>query len=409
MTIPTPRVEIGFDLTESTLAPFFTLDDSVKGVLNNTVYTLGGPLVFFDITERVRTISINRGRTGLFTEFPSGAATVELNNHDRAFDPVYPDSPFYGNIIPRRAIKVFSNNELIFFGYVNDWNFDYLPDDDSVATAICNDDLGFLNGIALDAQTPTQQFTGERIEAILDAPEVDWPAALRDIETGKSLVGTQAIDDGTNALSYLQKVAETEPGLFFISKAGLITFRDKLSPYNPLTSVTFSNTSGIRFSNVQVSFGSELLYNEAIIANEGGGTVVAQELNSQAAYGKSAYSVTDLLGTSDTQAAQYAVDFLVQYSNPQYRIESLEIPLHRLNATQQNQVLALDIGSTAEVEFTPNKIGDPIIRYGEINHFEHTITNTEHFVSMKFREVTQTVFVLDDTVFGKLDTTNVLT
>ena len=408
MALPTPKVEIGFDLTDSNIAPFLTLDDSVRGKLDSTEWTLGGT-VFVDITERVRTINVQRGRTGTFTDFPAGAATIELNNHDRAFDPVYEGSPYYGNIIPRRAVKIFSNDELVFFGYVNDWNFDYLPDNDSVATAICNDDFGFLNGAALSAQTPSLQFIGERIEAILDLPEVNWSATLRDIETGTALVGTQAIDEGTNALGYLQKVAETEPGLLFLGKDGTLKFRDKSSPYDPNTSVTFSNSSGIRFSNVQVQFGSELLYNEIIVANEGGGTVLGQDLVSQGAYGKSAYSATDLLGASDAQAVQYAIDFLLQYSNPQYRIEQLEIPLHRLSPTDQDAVLALDIGSTAEVEFIPNNIGTPIIRYGEINQITHTLNSDSHFVSFKFREVGQTVFILDDAVFGKLDTTNVLT
>lgn len=408
MSLPTPKVEIGFDLTDSNIAPFLTLDDAVRGKLDNTEWTLGGT-VFVDITTRVRTVNVQRGRAGNFTDFPSGAATIELNNHDRAFDPVYADSPFYGNILPRRAVKIWSNGELVFFGYVNDWNFDYLPDNDSVATALCNDDFGFLNGVALDAFTPTEQFTGERIEAILDRPEVSWSATLRDIETGTSLCGTQAITDGTNALTYLQKVAETEPGLFFLGKDGTLKFRDKSSPYDPSSSVTFSNTSGIRFSNVQVSFGSELLYNEIIVANEGGGTVVGQDLVSQGAYGKSSYSVTDLLGVSDAQAAQYAIDFLLKYSNPQYRIDTLEIPLHRLSSAQQDIVLALDIGSTAEVEFTPNNIGDPIVRYGEINQITHNLNSDSHFIVFKFREVEQTVFILDDAVFGKLDTTNVLT
>lgn len=407
MALPTPKVEIGFDLTDSNIAPFLTLDDAVRGKLDSTEWTLGGT-VFVDVTTRVRSINLSRGRSGLFTDFPAGAASVELNNHDRAFDPVYVDSPYYGNIIPRRAIKIFSNDELVFFGYVNDWNLEYLPDNDSIAVAICNDDFGFLNGAALEAQTPSLQTTGERIEAILDLPEVNWSPTLRDIETGQSLVGTQAIDEGTNALSYLQKVTETEPGLLFIGKDGTLTFRDKVSVYDPATSATFSNTSGIRFSNIQVSFGSELLYNEIIVANQGGATVVGQDLVSQGAYGKSAYSVTDLLGASDSQAAQYAIDFLTQYSNPEYRIEALEIPLHRLSLADQNTVLALDIGSTAEVEFTPNNIGDAIVRYGEINQITHTLTNDEHFITLKFREVNKTQFILDDAVFGKLDTTNVL-
>lgn len=408
MTIPSPKVEIGFDLTQSNISPFFTLDDSVRGVLDNSFYFLGG-VVFYDITDRVRSISIARGRSAQFTEFPSGSALVELNNHDRAFDPVYEDSPFYGNIVPRRAIKIYSNEELIFVGFVNDWNFDYQPNGDSIASAVCNDDLGFLNGKVLTAFTPTEQLTGARINAILDRAEVSWASEIRDIDAGLSVVGTQPVEDDTNVLSYLQKVAETEPGLLFISKNGSLTFRDKLSPFDPSSAVVFGNSGGIKFSNVQVTYGAELLYNEITVANQGGGTVIGQDLTSQAAYGVSAYSVTDLLGVSDSQASQYAVDFLSSYSSPQYRIEQLEVPLHKLTPAEQDVVLALDIGSTAEVQFTPNGIGSPIIRYGEINQITHDINYDEHFVNLKFREVVQTVFILDDAVFGKLDTQNVLT
>lgn len=407
MPLPSIKVEIGFDLTDSFIAPFFTLDSEIRGVLDNTEYFLGGE-VFYDISERVRTVNLNRGRTGLFQEFPAGAATIELNNHDRAFDPVYTGSPFYGNIIPRRKIRVTSGNELQFVGYVNDWNLDYLPNNDSVATAICIDDTGFLNGISLPAFSTSSVYSGERINDILDLPEVNWPATARDIDPGLSLLGTQAIDDGTNALTYIQKVAETEPGLFFMAKNGNLTFREKLRPINVDTAVNFSKSSGVRFSNIQVSYGSELLYNEATIANEGGATVVVQDLNSIASYGKSSYSATDLLGATDAQAASYGVEFVQTYSNPQYRIEQLEIPIHRLSAEDQAQVLAMDIGSVGKIEFTPNNIGDPIIRYGEVNHIVHTADFESYYVSLMFREITQAAFTLDSDVFGTLDDINVL-
>jgi hypothetical protein len=407
MTIPDLKVEIGFDLTQSNIAPFFTLDNAIRGVLDNDEYFLGGE-VFYDITDRVRNVNVQRGRSGLFQEFPSGAATIELNNHDRAFDPVYPDSPFFGNIIPRRKIRVSSGGEFTFVGFVTDWNLEYLPNDDSIATALCNDDLGFLNGIVLPDLVTTSTFTGERINAILDLAEVGWPAAERDIDTGLSLVGTQAVEDGTNALTYLQKVSETEPGLFFMSADGKLTFKEKLRPINVDTAVNFSTISGISFSNIQVTYGAELLYNEITVANEGGGTVVVQDLNSQAAYGKSAYSVTDLLGASDQQAADYGVEFVQTYSNPQYRVEGLEIALQKLSLEEQAEVLSLDIGSVGKIEFTPNGIGTPIVRYGEVNQITHTVEVDSHYVNLKFREITQAAFTLNSDVFGTLDDINVL-
>jgi hypothetical protein len=71
MSLPTPTVEIGFDLTDSPIGPFFRLDDDVAGRLNNTDFRLGGT-IFYDVTDRVRNISSQRGRPTEFSAFPAG-------------------------------------------------------------------------------------------------------------------------------------------------------------------------------------------------------------------------------------------------------------------------------------------------------------------------------------------------
>jgi len=70
MTIPALKVEIGFDLTDNPSAPFFRLDDSVQGRLDNTQYRLGGTL-FYDVTEYVITVDIQRGKSAIFVNFPA--------------------------------------------------------------------------------------------------------------------------------------------------------------------------------------------------------------------------------------------------------------------------------------------------------------------------------------------------
>ena len=89
MAIPTPKVEIGVDINSS-IAPFFALDSTERGVLDNIVYVLAGDEgVYYDITSYVRSYRINRGRNFTFQNFTAGQAQVELNNHDRTFDPLY--------------------------------------------------------------------------------------------------------------------------------------------------------------------------------------------------------------------------------------------------------------------------------------------------------------------------------
>ncbi len=59
MAKPELKVELEIDETAD-LLPFFTLDDPVSGVLDNTDYPLGG-LQFFDVSEHVAGFSSSRG------------------------------------------------------------------------------------------------------------------------------------------------------------------------------------------------------------------------------------------------------------------------------------------------------------------------------------------------------------
>jgi hypothetical protein len=99
----------------------FILDDIVAGVLDNTVYTLGGT-VFKDISNRVETLSISRGKNRDLDRFNAGALNVILNNDDRAFDPNYASSPFAGAIVPRREVRVTVDGVRTITTTIDDWN-----------------------------------------------------------------------------------------------------------------------------------------------------------------------------------------------------------------------------------------------------------------------------------------------
>lgn len=405
MAIPTPKVEVGFDLTESPIGPFFKLDDLVAGVLDNTSFRLGGT-IFYDITDRVRSIVWNRGKSRRFASFQAGSLSVELNNHDRAFDPLYVSSPFFGNIIPRREIRVSSGGVIQFTGWIDDWGLTYMPNGDSIADAIASDAFTIIANQTVPASTPVEQTTGERITAILDASTVAWSTDLRSIETGLVDVGTQAINDATNALNYMQKVAETEAGLFFVGKNGAITFKDGLQAASSVDLVTFDQGSGIPYKSINIVYGSELLYNQVTIANEGGGTAVAESISSQGEYGIRALGITDLLGATDGQSVDLALKYVDLYSEPEYRVESLEVGLHDLDATKQATVLGLELGSICKVEFTPNNIGDPIEKFIQVIKVTNNVRPDTHFITFGFQEVKYLSLVLDDTLFGKLDVAN---
>ena len=397
-----PKVEIGFDLTDSPIGPFFRLDSPTAGRLDNTEYRLGGT-IFYDVTDRVRSLAISRGKPRRFSTFPSSVINVEFNNHDRAFDPEYVDSPFAGNIIPRREVKVSFGSAIAYTGWIDDWNLSYTPDGNSLAGAVGLDAMTILAKQFLTAGTPVQERTGTRIDKALSDPGVDWASALRTIDTGTVDVGTQEIEVGTNVLTYLQDVTATEGGLLFVGKDGHITFRNRKQAPASATLVKFNQETDIPYTAIGIVYGSELLFNEITIANVGGGTAVASDLASQGQYGKRELSQTNLLGATDEQSVDLAVYYADLYSEPEYRVETLEVVLDDITVEQQEQVLGLEIGSVCEVSFTPNNIGDPIVKYIQVIRIEHAKTPSFHKTTLGFQEIKYLSLVLDDEVFGKLD------
>jgi len=401
MTIPTPKVEIGFDLTESPIAPFFRLDDAVQGLLDNVTYRLGGTL-FYDVTDYVKTISVSRGRTQQFRTFPAGQCEVAFNNHLRTFDPLYTGSPYATQIVPRREIRVSSGGEILFYGWIEDWDLDYQPNNDSVALAKAFDTSYIFATQTLREHTPTEQLTGARINAILDRAEIDWPAVSRDIDPGAINMGTVTVPESTNALNYMQNIAQSDPGYVFITRDGKFAFRDRRKAPTSSSLVEFGS-GGIAIDSVQVVYGSELLYNDVTVARQGGGTAIALDVASINEYGSRALNISNMQMANDVDLLDIAVGFAAQFSQPEYRFEGLNLSLQNKSSAVQAEILALEIGDICKVSFTPNNIGDAIVRYVEVIRIEHQVDTLSHVVQLGFQETRYAPLVLDDAVFGKLD------
>jgi hypothetical protein len=289
-----------------------------------------------------------------------------------------------------------------FSGWIDDWNLSYLPNGDSVVSAVATDATSIISQTTLSAQTPDSEYTGARINAILDTADVNWSTELRDIDTGEQLLGTQAIEDSQNALQYLQTVAASEPGELFIDKEGKITFRDRTN-YPTSDTVVYLGGTGIPFQNVGVVYGSENLYNEIQISRLGGGTAVAADLDSQNSYGIKNLTIDGLLMNSDDQAVELALVYAQRFSQPEYHFDSVEINLNKLSEGELTSVLGMDIDSLCRIEFTPNGIGDPIVRFTKVISIDHTVNPTSHYVTLGFQALDYTALILDDAAFGKLD------
>ena len=408
MAQPTQKIEIGFDLTDTGVGPFFRLDDPIQGVLDNTSFVLGGEL-FYDVTNFVTSVSITRGKNRELDQFDQGLANIVFNNNDRTFDPEYAASPFAGQIIPKRQVRISSGNLIQFYGLIDDWNLTYEPNGDSIAAAACSDATASFASQTLFTRTNTAQKSGARINEILSLPEIDWPLSLRQIDTGQMTLGADTIADNTNALEYFRLIEQSEPGAFFIGKDGSVVFKDRITA--PLTDgvVLSDDGTGIPYQTIRVQYGSELLANEIVLESAITTTqVTQQDLDSIEEYGVFNLTRTGLLIGDDNDLIELADFYSQKYSSPEYRFEAVDILLDELTLQQQADLLALELGDVVQIKFTPNQLPPAINKYAEIISVNHSIDLDNHILTLGFATLDFALFVLDDAQFGKLDAGNAL-
>jgi hypothetical protein len=406
MAMPVEKIELGFD--DNAKGNWFVLDDAVKGQLDNTAYTLSGA-GFQDVTQYLTGISISRGKNRELDRFNAGHVMATFNNKNRYFDPTYAASPFYGQIVPRRDIRISANGTVQFTGIVDDWNLDYSPDGNSVASVSAYDALSWLSQQTLTAGTATSQLSGARINAVLSDPGVNWATDKRNIAAGQETLQADVISNTQNALSYVNIIENTEPGVFFVAKNGYMTFLDRFTTSQGSSATVIADDgSGIPYASVKVTYGSELLFNQAELTRANSSTIVtANDITSQAAYGIRQYNQSGLLQNSDTALANLATYLVSVYSQPEFRFEQVEIAMNQISTANQNTILGLEIGSICKIVFTPNGIAPSISKYAEVIGINHAISLTDHRVTLGFQTLDVSFFVLDDPVFGLLDS-NVL-
>lgn len=383
------------------LSKAFTLDDPVAGVIGSTEFTIGG-VSFEDITDRVRSVSIGRGKNRDLDRFNAGVLSIEFNNQDRAFDPLYASSPFAGDIVPRRDIRVLSPGSAVqYVGKVLDWNFTYEPNGRQIASLEAADGLTFLAQQDLTPGTATPQLTGARVNAVLSQVSVDWPVDDRVIDAGNSELGADVFDG--NVLSYLQEVEQSEGGLLFIDKQGRVAFRDRLTtPTVDNVTVFADDGSGIPFAPAALDYGTEQLHNQVTVTSPSS-TAVAEDALSQTRYGIAAISVSTLIDDADT--VQGLADLLLsRYKEPELRFQQIRVDVDKISSAQRDTLFGLEIGDVAQVKITPGNppVGAQIERYGLIIQIAHNVTPDEHFVTFGLGSLQTSLFVIGDAEFGTI-------
>ena len=407
MAQPTTTVQIGFEAPANSA---FTLDDSVRGVLDGS-FGLGGP-VLTDITSFVRGVSVRRGKSRILdNRFQAGIASIQLDNRARTFDPTYSAGPYFNQIQPRRDVLIETAGSAVYRGEIKGWDFGYRKGGDAVAMIETADAFSvFSNQTLSTGYTPISQSAGARIEAVLNRPEVAWGGG-RSIATGLSTLQADTISANQNVLNYIQLIEAGEPGAFFVAKDGTVTFEPRNQTPTQYTTFSFSDdgdSTAIHYVGIETDFTDELVFNRIVVARKNGTEQTAESTSSQATYGVSTLTVNDVLLSTDAQSLNLANLLLGLFSDAQLRFKQVTVALHDLSPAKQSQVLGLELNDVVKVEFLPgrgfNAIGPAIEKFAFIEGISHNIGIDQHFINFQLASTDIALLVLDDTLFGILDT-----
>ena len=415
------QIDTGFTLDA------FTLDDAIKGILDDPIYVLDGTTQFASVIESTQSVSVKRGRRDIGDTFSAGTMSFEILDVSGIFNPFDENSPFYDTnqnvpgLAPMREVKLIrydnaDNPELLFRGFVINFDYNFALGGLDTVTVYCADQFYLLSQTYLDELNVTAETSGERLETVLSLPEVDFPTgASRDIATGTVNLGHAAaytVAAGTNVLSYVSQINDTaEFGRVFMSREGVFTFQNRIGNTLSASVADFHDDgTNIPYNGLGISFEADAVINRSVVTGLNGNTATVDDATSIATYFIQTSSITNSLlheQTSIDTAASYLLN-----PDPEARFTSVETAFMALTTAQRDAVAIIDIGNTVTIEKTfPSGTGTTQLAQ------ELSVEGIEHYLDLSsgHRVLISTApttivyeLILDNATYGTLSTTNAL-
>lgn len=257
--------------------------------------------------------------------------------------------------------------------------------------------------------------TGDRIGRVLDL--IDWPADLRDLDTGSTILGV--VDAaGQKALPHFDVLATTEQGWLSEAHAdtGKVRFQgrsERLTDARSATAQTFFSDS-----DIHIAFNSAVTYSAIELANDDrpaanivtikwrGGEVTTRSQSSVDAYGDIPVSLETILET-DEEAANLAEWVLAEQASLFTRVRSITLRPSEMISTARDRAYAAALGrqegDRVRVVHTPASSGAAIDQQLWIIGIEHHVGSYSWETTLHFAPAITTAYWLLGT--GALDST----
>jgi hypothetical protein len=331
-------------------------------------------------------------------------------------NPLYTSSPFVDpagqfTLAPLRRVSFGRYNSAnayvpLFVGQIVNYDYSYELGGNNTVTVYCADDFYLLAQTVMNEFNVTEQLSSARLSAVLDLPEVAYPALSRDISTGTQTLGGAAaytVANGTNVKAYIDQIQAAEQGRIFMSRAGVLNSDPRIG--NTLSgSVADFHDDGTQtpYNNLAITYNADQIVNRASVQHLGATSPeVADDLASQAKYLIQTVSIGDSLLHNDTAAATLASYLLV--GEPDATFTGVQTDYLMLTTAQRENLALVDIGDT--ITITNTIAGGEVAQELSVEGIEHRLDFVAGHRVTYYTAPTVIVyqFILDDPIYGKLD------
>jgi len=204
----------------------------------------------------------------------------------------------------------------------------------------------------LTASTVAEQ-TGTRFANVVSTFS-GFPYLPYATDLGKSQI--QALNtNGFTVADYLQLIADTEGGVWYVDGSGYLTFKDRLNRQTSLVpKVIFGDATGevaYEGKDITINYDPTYVLNSITIDRNGGATLSAQDSTSISEYYPRTYNKV-LFNGSDAEAADAVYYLLSKYKEPSGRPDTITLTPVR-NPAIWNTVLGLEIGDFVRLKKRP--------------------------------------------------------
>jgi hypothetical protein len=396
----------------------FRLDNETAGVLDNTEFVLTGTTEFAPMLQYSTNLNIKRGRRDVGDQFSAGTMSFNLNDSlaGGTLNPLYSSSPYVDpdeqfTLAPLRKVSFGRYNGVgtfieLFRGQIVNYDYSYELGAQNIISVYCADDFYLLAQTALAEFNVSEQLSSARISAVLDRPEVAYPALSRDIETGTQTLGGAAaytVPEGTNVKAYFDQIQAAEQGRIFMSRTGDLTSQPRVGQTLSGSVADFHDDgTNIPYNSLAISYNADLIVNRASIQHLGASSPeVADDAASQTKYLIQNTSITNSLLHNDAAALDLANYLLV--GEPEATFNAVQTEYLMLTTAQREALALVDIGDT--ITITNTITGGQVAQELSVEGIEIAINvNSGHRVT--FYTATTVIvyeFILNDPIYGKLD------